>query len=177
MVEIDHEKLAAARDALGMEKEGGPILSRLAQRLGGAYAREAAKRAAKPGLLSRLKGRGLKLGLLGGSGAGLYQLGKSEGAREESDLDESAGPPLAMILPPATMLPHGGHDSFTPVERMQFARHGINPESLQFAQALGRLRQGMNLEQKMFEQALAGKLPANVLGGGGTEGESLEAYA
>ena len=176
MVEIDREKLAAAAEILGMEKEAvGGILARMAQRLGGGYAREAAKRgietvagapvtetakAAAPGIMSKLKSLGLKLGLLGGAGAGLYQLGKAD------------QPPAAPM--PVPMMPPGG--AFSPIEQMQFARHGIDPERLRFAQTLGRLRQGMNLEQKMFERALAGKLPGGVLGGGDEE-ESLEAYA
>ena len=173
MVEIDREKLAAAAEALGMDKDaaGGSILGRLAKKFGGGYAAQAAKQApgAAPGIASKLKGLGLKLGLLGAGGAGLYSLGKAEGAGEEERMPEFA--------PYATPMPAPGGETFGPVERMQFARHGLDPDRLRFVQSLGRLRQGMNLEQKLFQQALSGNLPPAVLGGEGGGEESLEAYA
>jgi hypothetical protein len=69
--------------------------------------------------------------------------------------------------------------AFSPTEETQFARHGLNPERLKFIQTLSNLRQGMNLDRKLFEQALAGKLPAGVLGGGGETNEEadVESYA
>jgi hypothetical protein len=169
MIAIDREKLAAAAEALGMDKDAavGSILGRLAKKFGGGYAAQAAKQATPvaPGIMSKLKSLGLKLGLLGGAGAGLYHLGKQEGGRRAA--------PMPMPMP--MMGPGGG--GFDPTERMQFARHGLDPERLKFMQTLSNLRSGMNLEQKMFQQAMAGKLPANVLGGGEDEGENLEAYA
>lgn len=66
--------------------------------------------------------------------------------------------------------------SFSPLERTQFARHGLDPDRLRFIRTLSALRQGMNLDRKLFEQALAGKLPADVLGGSNDE-EGLESYA
>jgi len=70
-------------------------------------------------------------------------------------------------------------DAFSPGETRQFARHGLDPERLRFIQTLSNLRQGMNLDRKLFEQALAGKLPAGVLGGGGETNEEadVESYA
>ena len=168
MITIDREKLAAAAEALGMDKEAlaGSILGRMAKKFGGGYAGEAAKKAAPAakGLLSRLKSMGVKLGLLGGAGAGLYHLGKSDAGGE-------AQPQQSMPMPPG-----GGGGSFSPQEQGQFARHGLDPDRLKFMQTLGRLRQGMNLENKLFQQALSGQLPANVMGGGEQE-EDLESYA
>jgi len=76
-------------------------------------------------------------------------------------------------------LPSFSPTAFSPTEETQFARHGLNPERLKFIQTLSNLRQGMNLDRKLFEQALAGKLPAGVLGGGGETNEEadVESYA
>jgi hypothetical protein len=83
--------------------------------------------------------------------------------------------------PPASSggLPSFSPAAFSPTEETQFARHGLNPERLKFIQTLSNLRQGMNLDRKLFEQALAGKLPAGVLGGGGETNEEadVESYA
>jgi hypothetical protein len=66
---------------------------------------------------------------------------------------------------------------YSPEELQQFRRHGLDPGRLRFIQSLNAMRQGMNLNRKLFEQALAGKLPADVLGGGGDEESDLEPYA
>ena len=164
---IDREKLAAAREALGMKKEGGPILSRLASKFGGGFARAAKEQAGKqvPGLLSRLKSKAIKLGLIGGAGAGLYHMGKDVGEEEAEG--------RRALAPPETPAP----DEFSPMERAQFARHGLDPERLRFASTLNRYMQGLNLDRKLFGQALSGQLPPSVLGGGDEGEEDVEAFA
>lgn len=143
MTGIDQEKLAAAREALGMKKDAG--LGALLAKL-----KPAAKTLATTGLVG------------GGLGAA-YGLGKDMGAEE-------ATPPMQQMTaddPPS---------AFSPTERVQFERHGLDPDRLKFISALSSLRQGMNLDRKLFEQALAGQLPSNILGGTGEEDE-LESYA
>jgi len=178
MTALDHEKLAAAFDALGMEKEAAGILGRLAKRFGGGYARQAAQQGAKaaagsgglakmPGLLGRL-GLGGRLALAGAGGLGLYTLEKDRAKREGGG--------------GSSWFPSGGgsgSDSpFSSEERQQFARHGLDPDRLKFMQTLGRLRQGMNLEDQLMGKAMSGRLPPDVLGGSDKEEpENLEAYA
>jgi hypothetical protein len=115
------------------------------------------------GLTSALKALGLGA-LVGGTGAVGYGLGQRSTPRAE--------PP-----PSAAPVPDAAPSAFTPQEQLQFERHGLDPGRLKFIRALSSLRQGMNLDRKLFEQALAGKLPAGVLGGGGDEEEDVEAYA
>jgi len=156
MISIDREKLAGACSVLSMEKPASvadltvPITKEAAETKAG-------------GILSRLGKKGLKLGLLGGAGAGLYHLGKQD-----------AEPQAPVFM----QSPQGGVDPYSPQERRQFARFGMDPERLKFLQALGRMRQGMNLENKLMSQAFSGKLPADVMGGGGgNDEEDLESYA
>jgi len=155
MITIDRERLASARDALGVENPSGVVES------AGSSTKTAAVTKTS-GILSRLGKKGLKLGLLGAGGAGLYHLGKQD-----------ATPQWSM----PTRMPQGGGDPYSPQERRQFARHGMDPENLRFIQALSRMRQGMNLENKLMSQALSGKLPADVMGGGKDDEEDLESYA
>ena len=168
---LDLEKLAAAREALGMEKEGGPILSRLAKKLGGGYAKQVATQAPgqAPGMLSKLKSLAMKAGLIGGGGAGLYALGKHNQSKATPPPVQEQAPEQEQGPVEAPAFSHG--------ERNQFARYGLDPDRLKFLQSLSNLRQGMNLDRKMFQQALSGKLPPNVMGGGGDEEENLESYA
>lgn len=155
MIAIDREKLSSARGVLGVEKAAGvvepdePIT-------------KAAAVTKTSGILSRLGKKGLKLGLLGAGGAGLYHLGKQDAASQQ---------------PMQPQVSQGGGDPYSPQERRQFARHGMDPENLRFIQSLSRMRQGMNLESKLLQQALSGKLPADVMGGGGDEESDLESYA
>lgn len=166
---IDHEKLASAFNALGMEKESGRILSRIAKRFGGGYAQQAAKRVVKPDMMSKLK----NIGMLGLAGGGLYTLDKSLPGGLTGDSDSQPGASAASTSKGSDASP------FSAQEREQFARFGMDPDRLRFMQSLSGLRQGMNLEKKLFEQAMSGSLPASVLGGGGGKEpeEDLEAYA
>ena len=59
--------------------------------------------------------------------------------------------------------------AFTPKERTQFARHGMDPEKLRFISQLASFRSGMNLQSALLRQALAGgpgaqAAPAETLG-------------
>jgi len=127
----------------------------------------------------RSVGKGLAAGgALAGLGAGAYALGKG---KKMPALDPSLFMPPQHIRPDLYAPPPAQEEDesgFSEKERRQFARHGLDPERLKFLRTLGAYRQGMNLDRKLFEQALAGKLPAGVLGGGGEdEGDDLEAYA
>jgi hypothetical protein len=125
----------------------------------------------------RTVGKGLAAGgALAGLGAGAYALGKG---KKMPALDPSLFMPPPHIRPDLYAPPPEKEEEgdFTDTERRQFARHGLDPERLKFMRTLGAYRQGMNLDRKLFEQALAGKLPANILGGGGEDEEDLESYA
>ena len=127
----------------------------------------------------RTVGKGLAAGgALAGLGAGAYALGKGG---DKPMFDPSIFVPPPHIRPDLYAPPPAREEDksgFSEQERRQFARHGLDPDRLKFLRTLGAYRQGMNLDRKLFEQALAGKLPAGVLGGGGEdEGDDLEAYA
>ena len=155
MTAIDREKLASACVALGIEKPAGVVESAVP------ITKEAAVTKTS-GILSRLGKKGLKLALLGAGGAGLYHMGKQDASPRRA---------IPMLMPP------GGGDPYSPQERAQFARFGMDPDNLRFLQTLGSMRQGMNLENKLLSQAMSGKLPADVMGGGKNDEEDLESYA
>jgi len=101
------------------------------------------------------------------AGLGAFGTGVASRALSEDD-PQPAGEPQ----------PEGEPQSgYSPEELRQFHRFGIDPSRLRFMQSLSQFRQGMNLDKKLFQQALSGKLPADVLGGGGDEEADLEPYA
>lgn len=147
MTGIDQEKLAAARAALGMTKDAG--LASALKKIVPLAVRKGAKKL----------GTGALIG--GGLGAA-YGLGADSVAADE--------------VSPMQQMTADQPSAFSPTERMQFERHGLDPDRLKFLSTLSSLRQGMNLDRKLFEQALAGQLPSNLLSGTGEEDE-LESYA
>jgi len=145
---LDQGRLSAAREALGMEKRAAPI----------AAAAKAVKPAAKAGLL------GLKrlLALIGATGgvAGGYMLGRDAGG-------------TAKNIEGAQTLAKD-ESEFDPQEMQQFARHGIDPARLKFLSTLSQLRQGMNLNKQMTEDAMRGSLAG---GSPAAPGAELGEYA
>lgn len=151
MIAIDRNQLTAACDVLGIKR---------AAHIVDAPVKPAVKTAAAGRAATVLRNL-LGVGLIGGGAAGLYHLEKAKNKP----------------APAARPVQAAGGAAYSPQERRQFARHGMDPENLRFIQSLSRMRQGMNLESKLLQQALSGKLPADVMGGGGDEESDLESYA
>lgn len=141
---VDHDKLVTACDALGMEKPAVAAAT--------APAATAAAKQSLGALWRSLPGWGRALAIAAPAAAGGAYLAGGGNNKEQ----------IAALLRQLYLMRqrlHGYESSaFAPHEARMFARHGLDPRRLSFLKTLSGFRKGMELENKLLDEALGGQL-------------------
>lgn len=148
---VDRESLSAAYEALGMEKPDG------------APAAPTARKAAAPQGLGAF-GRsfpGWERALAAAAPAaagGAAFTGGSRAAFAGGDNKAQLSALLRELHAARRRLAEYESATFTPHEQRMFARHGLDPQRLSFMKTLSGFRKGMELESRLLDEALGGRL-------------------